>query len=75
MNGGAASTDDAAMMVAERHRLLIDRWFYPCSVDLHRGLAHLYESDHRFSAGIDGHAPGLATFLVAAIRANANRRT
>lgn len=74
MNGGAPPTDDAAMVVAERHRLLIDRWFYPCSVDLHRGLANLYESDERFSAGIDGHAPGLAAFLVAAIRANANCR-
>lgn len=74
MSGGAAPTDDAAMAVAERHRLLIDRWFYPCSVDLHRGLAGLYESDDRFKAGIDGHAPGLAAFLAAAIRANANRR-
>ena len=74
MNGGTPPTDDPAMAVAERHRLLIDRWFYPCSVDLHRGLASLYESDARFSAGIDAHAPGLTAFLVATIRANANRR-
>jgi len=74
MNCGMAPTDDAAMAVAERHRLVIDRWFYPCSVDAHRGLANLYESDARFSAGIDGHAPGLAVFLVATIRANADRR-
>jgi len=74
MNGGTAPTDDAAMVVAERHRLHIGRWFYPCSVDAHRGLANLYETDDRFSAGIDGHAPGLAAFLVAAIRANANWR-
>ena len=74
MNGGTAPADDAAVAVAERHRLAINRWFYPCSVDTHRGLATLYESDDRFAAGIDGHAPGLATFLVAAIRANADRR-
>lgn len=74
MNGGTAPTDDAAMAVAERHRLLIDRWFYPCGVDAHRGLASLYESDHRFSAGIDGHAPGLTAFLAASIRANADRQ-
>jgi DNA-binding transcriptional MerR regulator len=74
MNGGAAPTGDTAMAVAERHRLFIDRWFYPCSVDMHRGLASLYESDDRFKAGLDAHAPGLAAFLVAAIRANATFR-
>ena len=34
-------SDPDAMDVAERHRLLIDLWFYPCSVDTHRGLASL----------------------------------
>jgi len=74
MNGGTAPAADAAVMVAERHRRLIDRWFYPCSIDAHRGLATLYESDVRFSAGIDRQAPGLAAFLAAAIRANAARQ-
>jgi Recombinase zinc beta ribbon domain len=32
MNAGTAPAGDAAMGLAERHRLLIDRWFYPCSV-------------------------------------------
>jgi hypothetical protein len=53
--------------------LLIDRWFYPCSHDIHRGLASMYESDPRFAAGIDAHAAGLTAFLAAAIRANASR--
>jgi DNA-binding transcriptional MerR regulator len=73
MNLGKSASDDEAMAVAERHRLLIDRWFYPCSADMHRGLASLYESDERFAAGMDAHAPGLTAFLVAAIRANALR--
>jgi DNA-binding transcriptional MerR regulator len=73
MNTGTAPTDDAAMEVADRHRLLIDRWFYPCSVEAHRGLADLYESDGRFAAGIESHATGLTAFLAAAIRANADR--
>jgi MerR family transcriptional regulator, thiopeptide resistance regulator len=73
MTAGRAPSDDEAMAVAERHRVLIDRWFYPCSLDTHRGLASLYGSDPRFAAGIDAHAPGLTAFLVAAIRANANR--
>jgi hypothetical protein len=65
--------DPAAMAVAERHRLSIDRWFYPCSLAMHKGLADLYEADQRFAHNIDKHAPGLTTFLVAAIRANAER--
>ena len=71
MTTGRSPSDPAALAVAERHRLSIDRWFYPCSPDLHRGLASLYESDPRFAAGMDAHASGLTAFLVAAIRANA----
>lgn len=73
MRGGTAPTDDAAMAVAERHRLLIDRWFYPCSVEMHRGLAAMYERDPRFASTIDRHATGLTRFLAGAIRANADR--
>lgn len=70
---GAAPDDLAAMEVAERCRLFIDQWFYPCSHALHEGLASLYESDRRFAANIDLHGAGLTPFLVAAIRANALR--
>jgi len=73
INAGTAPTDEAAMGLAERHRALIDGWFYPCSVEAHRGLADLYEADGRFAAGIDSHAKGLTAFLAAAIRANADR--
>jgi DNA-binding transcriptional MerR regulator len=72
MSGGKNPSAPDAMAVAERHRLMIDRWFYPCSRDTHRGLASLYETDPRFAAGIDAHAAGLTVFLAAAIRANAN---
>lgn len=63
-----------AMDVAERHRLSIDRWFYPCSVEMHCGLADLWEADQRFADNIDKHGPGLTKFLAAAVRANAARR-
>jgi MerR family transcriptional regulator, thiopeptide resistance regulator len=62
-----------AMAIAERHRLSIDRWFYPCSYAMHCGLADLYENDARFAENIDKHGAGLTPFLVAAIRANAGR--
>ena len=70
---GEAPDGAAAMDVAERHRLFIERWFYPCSHAVHEGLASLYEGDRRFAANIDLHGVGLTPFLSAAIRANARR--
>lgn len=61
------------MDIAERHRLSMDRWFYPCSRAMHANLADLYENDERFAANIDRFGPGLTPFLSAAIRANARR--
>jgi DNA-binding transcriptional MerR regulator len=74
MRAGKQPTDDDVMHVAERARLLIDRWFYPCSVQMHNGLADMYESDSRFAENIDRHGAGLTAFLVAAIRANGARQ-
>jgi DNA-binding transcriptional MerR regulator len=71
---GKAASSAEAMDIAERHRLTIDRWFYPCSRTMHRGLASMYESDDRFRQSIDSYGEGLTTFLVEAIRANAARR-
>lgn len=74
LSAGKAATDDEAMDIAERHRLSIDRWFYPCDRAMHARLADLYESDERFAASIDRAGSGLTPFFVAAIRANAGRR-
>lgn len=73
LKAGDAADSDAAMDAAERHRLSIDRWFYPCSAAMHCALADLYEADARFAESIDRHGPGLTKFLAAAIRANARR--
>ena len=73
LEAGIAPNDPRAMDAAERHRLSIDRWFYPCSATMHCGLADLYEADSRFAASIDAHGQGLTKYLVAAIRANAKR--
>ena len=73
LKGGKAPSSAEAMDIAERHRLSIDRWFYPCSRAMHRGLASMYESDDRFRQSIDKHGEGLTTFLAEAIRANAAR--
>ena len=71
---GKKPSDDDVMDIAERHRRSIDRWFYPCSMVMHLGLADMYESDQRFSENIDKHGPGLTMFLVEAIRANGRRQ-
>ncbi|HXV64998.1 MAG TPA: MerR family transcriptional regulator [Vicinamibacteria bacterium] len=73
MATGAAPDDPDVLELAERHRLQIDRWFYPCDRIAHRGLADLYLADERFESRIDRHAHGLTQFLSAAIRANAER--
>jgi len=66
------SPEDAADL-AERHRLHIERWFYPLTREGHVGLADLYEADARFGKYFESRAPGLTQFVASAIRANAAR--
>jgi DNA-binding transcriptional MerR regulator len=73
MRAGKIPSDAAVMDIAERHRMSIDRWFYRCSHEMHRGLAAMYEADDRFRQYIDTHGEGLTGFLAEAIRANASR--
>lgn len=73
MKAGKKPSDPEVLNTVERHRLSIDRWFYPCSTAMHRGLASLYESDSRFAESIDKHGEGLTPFLVAAIRETASK--
>ena len=73
MSAGIPADSADTMAIAERHRLSIERWFYPCNLGLHARLADLYEADSRFAASIDEHGSGLTPYLAAAIRANAAR--
>jgi MerR family transcriptional regulator, thiopeptide resistance regulator len=68
---GDAPEGERATGLAEQARLHIDRWFYPCSHGMHRGLADMYVADARFRAHYDDRAAGLAECVAAAIRANA----
>jgi len=67
----ASPDSDAAMAVAERHRLSIERWFYPCGAAMHTSLADMYLADPRFAESIDQYAAGLTPWWSAAIHANA----
>ncbi len=73
MRTGVPAEDAAAMDLAERARLHIDRWFYPCSHEMHAGLGDMYVADPRFAAHYDTRAPGLAAYFRDAIVANGVR--
>ncbi len=73
MAEGTSPTSAAAMDLAASHRRHIDRWFYACSPDMHRGLASMYTADPRFSAYFEERHAGLAAFAADAIDANADR--
>jgi DNA-binding transcriptional MerR regulator len=75
MGAGHAPGDTTSMDAAEAHRRHIETAFYPCSFDMHRGLAEMYLSDPRFTATFESVAPGLARFVHDAILANAARGT
>lgn len=70
---GVSSESSVAMELAEAHRRHINRWFYPCGHDAHRGLAELYTSDARFAEHFERWREGLAGFVADAILANAAR--
>jgi MerR family transcriptional regulator, thiopeptide resistance regulator len=71
LRAGVPATSDEAKALAEKHRLHVDRWWYPCPRPLHRRLAALYVADARFAAHYDTREKGLAQFLADAIVANA----
>ena len=70
MQQGAAASDPAVQAAVEEHRMHIDRWFYPCSKQMHHGLGEMYVADARFTANLDKVAPGFARFLRDAIAAS-----
>jgi DNA-binding transcriptional MerR regulator len=71
MQQGLYAESPEAKAAAERHRLQIDTWFYPCSYEIQTGLAEMYVMDERFTAHYDKRAVGLAVYVRDAIIANA----
>ena len=70
---GLPADSEEAVEAAEQARLHIDRWFYPCSPEMHCGLADMYVMDERFAAYYDRVADGLSRYVHDAIHANALR--
>ena len=73
MDEGVAPDDPRTMDTAERHRLLIDAWFYPCPREMNEQLGRMYVEDARFAATYERVRPGMAQYLCDAIAANAAR--
>jgi DNA-binding transcriptional MerR regulator len=73
MAAGVSPSDERAMDIAERHRLHIDRWFYPCSARMHSCLGEMYVADARFTANYEKYRVGLASYIRDAIVANGAR--
>ncbi len=71
MRAGQPADGEAARAAAEELRLHIDRWFYPCSHEMHRNLGEMYIGDPRFRARYEAREPGLAQYVRDAIIANA----
>lgn len=73
IDAGVPPTDVRAMDAVERHRLLIDTWFYPCSRQFHAELAKMYVTDERFRKTYEDMRTGMARYLHDAIQANLER--
>jgi DNA-binding transcriptional MerR regulator len=70
MHAGASPSHPAVQVLVAEHRTHIDRWFYACSKEMHKGLGEMYVSDPRFTQNIDKIAAGLAQFMRKAIAAS-----
>ena len=75
MKSGKPATDRAATEIAEQHRQHIDRWYYPCSHQMHKGLGDMYVQDPRFAQNYEKVAPGLAQYMRDAIYGNAEHKS
>ncbi len=73
MDAGLPAGSVDAMDAVERHRLQIDTRFYPCSYEMHCGLAEMYMADQRFKANYEKVREGMAQYVHDAILANAAR--
>lgn len=71
MDEGVSAEDPRAMDAVDRAREFIDRWFYPCSREMHAGLGQMYISDSRFAERYEIIRFGMAQYMADATAANA----
>lgn len=71
LDRGVPATAPEVTAIAERHRQHIERWFYPCTPELHGTISQMYVEDPRFQATYEAIRPGLAAYARDAWQANA----
>ena len=67
MDGGFPPTSAEAMSAADNCRLVISRWYFDCTPEMHKQLATLYVTDERFRAFYESRREGLAQYFHDAI--------
>jgi MerR family transcriptional regulator, thiopeptide resistance regulator len=70
MRAGSPVTDPAVQAAVTEHRMLIDRWFYSCSTEMHKALGSMYVTDPRFTENLEKLGAGYAQYLSDAIAAS-----
>jgi MerR family transcriptional regulator, thiopeptide resistance regulator len=69
---GQPADGEPTRAAAEQARVHIDRWFYPCSREMHRALGEMYLADPRYAANYEKVEPELTAYVRDAIVANAS---
>lgn len=67
-DGTPSSPDPESHPIAEAHRALIERWYYPFPPARMSEIADLLEQDPSFRSPIDRRSPGLARFIARELR-------
>lgn len=63
MEAGVAPSDSEAQEQAGRWFKHIDKYFYPCTAEIFKGLGKMYVADPRFKKVYENIRPGLAEFM------------
>lgn len=61
--------------LVEKWRLHIDRYYYPCSVEMLKNLGQMYVGDERFTKNLDQYGEGTAKLMSEAIEARGTKPT
>ena len=69
MDRGFPPTSLEARVAADQCRQVISQWYFECTPEMHKQLATLYVTDHRFRAFYETRREGLAQYFHDAIHA------
>ncbi len=68
-NADVPADDPRVLDIVDQHRLMIEKWHYPCSKEFFVKLTEMTSSDEMYIKVIDEECPGLASYTFAAAKA------